>query len=213
MSEQSPSKIVDLAKLHAESNQAMFLMRLGEASQAYGQLEQALCHLLSVLLATPIDLAAIVYFSIVNTRSRNRILEALMKKRHGNSYKTFFDSLIASIRRMDGLRNNHAHWHTVNEIDLEKEVATVKLTPPNFWARTDGTPTISEQDLRKFTTEVMFYCHLTHSFCLFLTDPSKIEAIASHGIFQQPITYPPPDTHPLSPISSGLQTQPQSSEG
>jgi hypothetical protein len=131
---------VDLGALQLEN--ALYIAR-SRAIDAYSRIEQSLSMLLSYLLGTSMDLAAIVFFRITNANSRNAIIEDLLAKRHGETYKAYWDGipgthnkrgLFTWLRQLDADRNKIVHWAVVNNVAIEGETAksTLSLRKPNF---------------------------------------------------------------------------------
>jgi hypothetical protein len=60
--------MVDLGSLPRDIN--MMIARIG-AIEGYAKVEQALCGLFASLMGAPIEKAAIVFFRLTNTHSRN----------------------------------------------------------------------------------------------------------------------------------------------
>ena len=70
---------IDLGK--PADNVLEFYIRRAEAIEAYAGFEQSLSLLVSHLLNVDVAVAAVVFYQIVNTKSRNRIIEELLAKR------------------------------------------------------------------------------------------------------------------------------------
>src|SRR5262249_40387728 len=139
-----------------------------------------------------------------NTHSRNRILDDLMTKRHGTSYEKFWNSSISLVRTIDQRRNEIVHWHVVNNVNLDSDTphelaSSLSLNPPTGWL-TRSPAKLNELDLQEFNLKCDYVSRSINMFALFisgqLSDPNP--ALPWRDIFQQPIVYPPPDSHPLS---------------
>jgi hypothetical protein len=181
----------------------------GYAIQAYATLEQGLCILFSNLAGIDFDTAAIIFFRITNTSSRNSILEKLFQKRMGDSYSLFRNSLIAQLRPIDIERNAIVHWNTVTDIGDDEngdpKVSTC-LTTPYIYTLNANAPRKGTDDLVDFIEKCTFYSRLIDAFCLYGTEEYKkfnvpeMDSVARawRDIFQQAIVYPPPKAHPLS---------------
>lgn len=116
------------------------------AIEAYANLEQSLCHLFGILMGSPTDKAAIVYFKLYNASVRNKIIEELLEKAHHSKFDIFWHGqpgqsgvpkipgLFTHIRQLDEKRNQIIHWHVVRDIRFEGEnyVTQENLTPPNI---------------------------------------------------------------------------------
>lgn len=160
-----PEITVDLSTLRVP-NALPLLIERARAINAYASIETALSTLLAQLLGTDDESAAIVFFRLPNARSRNAIIEALLKKRHQATYDIYWNGvpktadnrgLFDLIRELDQRRNEIIHWHTSNYIRIEDGgvVAEAQLTPPNFWTRSDH-PRLTDNDLRAFSAKADF---------------------------------------------------------
>jgi hypothetical protein len=183
-------------------NQLQFLVSRAEAVQAYAQLETALAILFSMLLGAPINLAGLVFLRITNTFSRNRILSDLMTQRHGTTFKVFWDSALSFVRTLDQRRNEIVHWHVVNNINLGPDTphelaSTLALNPPTGWL-TNSAAKLSEVELQDFILQCDYVSRAINMFALFISGKLSEPGLPWRDVFQQPIEYPPPDTHPLS---------------
>jgi hypothetical protein len=167
--------------------------------QAYANVEQSLSILFATLLKTDFETAAIVFFRIVNTRSRMIILEDLIKKRYETTYNLFWNSVAKLTQSLDGTRNQIIHWHVVKNLNFEGDqaISTFTLNPPNFWTKSEVNP-ISSVDLITFSHKSDFISRLLNMFSLVLRGQHHFESEQTWlEIFRQPATYPPPNTHPL----------------
>jgi len=164
-------------------------------------------------LAQSNDKAGIVFFRIASSHARNKILEALLKKAHGSRFDVYWygephnnNGLFTLIRQLDAKRNEIVHWHVATEVyakgppEDEKMTTRETLNPPNFWNRTENTPSLTVEQLTKFCIKADFvHRSLSMFFAMTaikeLTDEQRQPWL---DIFAQPVAYPPPDTHPLS---------------
>jgi hypothetical protein len=181
-------------------NQDAFLLSRATAIQAYAKLEFSLSMIFSQWLGTTQDLGGLVFFGITNTHSRNRILDKLKRKRFDKQYNLFWNSLKGLISQLDQRRNEIVHWHVINNIDLSlphREASRLTLSPPAGWA-IQPTASINENDLAEFISKCDFAQRLVTMFSVLGTEHAGTLTQTWPGIFQQPIEYPPQDTHPLS---------------
>jgi hypothetical protein len=184
-------------------NQDQFLALRAIAIQAYANLEMSLAILFAALLGILVDLAGLVLFRITNTHARNRILDDLQSKKHGTTYDTFWNSLISFIRTLDQRRNEIVHWHVVQNINLaldHKEAASLSLAPPTGWT-TQSAASISDNDLSDFIQRCEFASRLITMFRGVVHEPAIPDDVRETWlpIFARAVTYPPSETHPLSP--------------
>ena len=180
-------------------NQDQFLALRANAIQAYANLEMSLKHLFAGQLGIPTDVAGLVLFRITNTHARTRILNDLHHKNQGAKYDRFWKSLLSLVRTLDQRCNEIVHWHVVQTINLgldHKDAARLSLAPPAGWAA--QSTAISENELTDFIQRCDFAHRLINMFDLVLYHPTiHTEREPWLKIFEQPIIYPPPDTHPL----------------
>jgi len=189
-------------------NQDVFLVSRAVAIQAYAKLEQSLSMLFSLWLGTPPEIGGLVFFRITSKHAINRILDDLKTKRLQDEYNLFWNSFLSFIRTLDHRRNEIVHWHTVNNIDLSvayESASKLSLAPPTGWA-TKSSASLNESDLADFIAKCDFASGLVVMFFGVQSQKSGDINEAWRDIFQQPIAYPPPDTHPLSPNYKAPET-------
>ena len=144
-------------------------MMRGVAIERYAHIEQSLFQLFASWLGTSNDKAGIVFFRIASAHARNKILEALLRKAHRSEFDVYWfgerhkkNGLFALIRQLDAIRNEIVHWHVASEIYVkgppEQEAVTVveTLNPPNFWNKTENTPSMTIEQLRDFAEKADF---------------------------------------------------------
>jgi hypothetical protein len=214
-----------------------FQMTRGLAIESYAGLEKSLAYLFSHLLEAPIDKASIVFFRIVNSRARNRILQDLLEKKYGDRFDRFWHGvpgqsgkkqpgLFAMITVLDERRNEVVHWHTVISRRSTKDggpwTSQEELRPSVYWSmpmEDDQSRWLSKTNLQKFIEKSdfvsgsiwAFYRTMSGEFDPNLRDQS-VYSTTWPQIFQKPPLYPPSDSHPLSPNYKAPGTPPQSSE-
>lgn len=173
----------------------------GQAIQNYAQLEYALCSLFTHLLQTTPDMAATVFYRNANARSRNMILSKLLQKRHGADYGAFWKSAVKRIKGLDDRRNEIVHWHEATDF-FENEAGDTmigaNLIAPNYWDRTSASRSLGVDELRSFSLECDFITRSLNMFLLLLMGRLSDPSSPWHELCRQPVTYPPPDDHPLS---------------
>lgn len=185
---------VDFNKNPPTHVELRFCAERGYAIAQYAYYEEALACLFAYLIGLPPQLAGIPFFKINNARSRVAILERLLKKKHGATYNIFWNSLIKELQKLDNQRNNVVHWTTVITCS---EPPVVDLIPPNYWDSDANTPAMNLQDLEEFSAKCNFFT-ATLSFFLYTLQGEPFVPPAWLGIFQLPVTYPPPTGHPLN---------------
>lgn len=199
----TPSANIALEEVSRVLDQDPFWAVRAKAIQSYASLEQSLCGLLASLGNIDPEVAGIIFFKISSADSRNKIIEKLFKRSHKGQYNLFINSLITQLRPIDLKRNEIVHWNTAQNVSGPSQSDwSLSLIPPNFWVRDENSPSITIQDLVAFANKCSFYSRLINMLSLVL-DPRHQESAASIRetwleVFAQPITYPPPPTHPLS---------------
>lgn len=157
------------------------------------------------MLQTDLKAAGIAFYSIQNARTRNRMVEDLLEHRHDNTYSLFWNSWNKECRRLDGIRNQVAHWHLSTTHSVRGGIAQPSksaLKRPTYWSARDWQPisAMGPNELRGFAEECHCIAHMLGLFFHYLTeDFHGYEPQTLHDIFQQPIPYPPPADSPLSP--------------
>jgi hypothetical protein len=170
---------------------------------------------LSDLAGTTNQAASIIYFGIVNTRSRTTILEKLLQMTHGTKYdvhwhgepgapgKPATSGLFALIRQLDEKRNNIVHWHTVIETGSRPDGTPINeesLAPPHFWYRTPEMVPLLTSDLEEFILKAEFVHRSINMFAWFNAQKTPLAPEARQTwpeIFARPAIYPPSNARPL----------------
>ena len=179
-----------------------FLVARGLSIAHYAMLENSLCCLYSHLMGVTEDIAGIAFFRINNAHSRIIILEKLLKKKHGDAFNVFWNSLKTHLKDLDSTRNNVVHWATSTSMNIDlptnQQVTSLVLIPPNFWDKSPNTPEITIGGLYDFTIKCDFFARFINTFNWEIGGGwiKKEEPVSE--IYLQPITYPPQDNHPLN---------------
>jgi hypothetical protein len=212
-----------------ESNTAKLQVARAQAIEQYAQLESSLALLFASLLGTTDQTGSIVFFAIVNTRSRNSILASLLEIVHGERYQAHWHGekgspgkpglggLLTLIRQLDDERNHIVHWHRVSHREIHhggKSKAEELLLPPHFWYRAADAKPISIQSLEAFIRKADFTVRSVRMFHWLVTMKHPMPENLLYTwpkIFEQPVPYPPSDSHPLSPNYKAPKNPPQSS--
>jgi hypothetical protein len=176
------------------------------------------------LMGTSLELAGVVFFKITATGYRDQIIETLLEKRYGDKWDAFWSGkngekgsgISVLIRQLNDKRNQIVHWHTLLNIGADGKAKNFVLRPPNFWDTRPDRPFIDTGQLNEFSDKAQFVAGSVMAFGQFLGNPSGFPqevADAWPKIFEQPATYPPSDSHPLSPNYKAPGNPPQSSHG
>jgi hypothetical protein len=150
-----------------------------------------------------------------------------------NSFQKFFPSLIRLIRECDDERNKIIHW--VPKLEHEKEISfeeamktpfgtSMLLIPPGAKETHDERPGLTIEQLRALKEKCEFALNCATAFGIyrraekkempdkiavrFLNDP---ELEPWRQIFREPVTYPPPNTHPIFRTQKARKTRRRSS--
>ena len=175
----------------------------GHAIQGYANLEQSLCHLLSLVSGMSFDVAAVVFFKITSADSRNKILDKLIRMKYGTVYGRFWNSFFKAVHGVDRTRNEIVHWNVVSNVskgdDGETRVRLSLNARASIYITDSGAHTLSANDLVAFMEECSFYTRLSNMFFAVMglqgmTDADKQPWLK---VFSEPIVYPAPAGHPI----------------
>ena len=158
--EQTPTP--HLEKLFREVAEDEFWAIRGKTINGYADLEQSLCQLFAFLGSIEPVSAGIIFFRITS-HQRNSILDRLFKKKFGDQYSLFRNSLTAQLKPIDIARNEIVHWNTEVQIGSATNFEVV-LRPPNFWDMNENTPQKTKSDLIDFIEKCSFYGRLCNMF-------------------------------------------------
>jgi hypothetical protein len=76
--------------------------------------------------------AAVTFFRITNSHVRDKILDRLLKKHHGDTYTVFWNSFHKSLGQNSELRNKIVHWN-VSPAVRDNNILEYGLIPASFW--------------------------------------------------------------------------------
>jgi hypothetical protein len=169
----------------------------GAAIQSYARLEQSLCGMFAYLAGVTDQIAGIIFFKMVNARSRIAVLERLKRLKHGDEFNLYFNSIMAEAGRLDGLRNQLIHWHTVHSVAATKAGNDwdVFLSPPNFWDFGINSPTMTLDNIREFDDRCDVFSRGLNMLKRYWLNQES--AASWRDRFEQPLVYPLPEGHPL----------------
>jgi hypothetical protein len=172
----------------------------GEAIQAYAQLESSLSSMFAYLAGVSGQVAGIIFFKMVNARSRIAVLERLKRLKHADAFNLYFNSIMAEAGRLDGQRNKLIHWHRILSITAHEgglDTSDTFLTAPNFWDFDESSETMTATDIQEFAQRCDIFGRglnmLTHHW----SHPGRGDG-TYHDIFEQPLRYPIPEDHLLA---------------
>ena len=194
-----------MATTDADAAQQTFSALRGRAIDSYATLEHAVCHLFATVTGMASDVAPIVFFKITAPRFVHVIIEKLLKKQHGTTYRTFWNSVSKKLDALSQKRNSIVHW-TIVATTVNNVFMGVELRPGHAILGSDAN--LDDVALSAFIAECRFLAELIFAFNAFLqTDATErphpwgaVPRQTWHDIFQQEVIYPPPCTHPLFQI-------------
>lgn len=173
------------------------------AIEAHAILEQSLCMLFSLVTGLSNSAAGTMFFRLGAT-IRIVLLDKFFSENYGKTYSAFWKSLVKGIREINDTRNKIIHWRTAyspGDIDSSgQRSVTLTLTQPNFWEFNSTAQPIGIADLEEFIQKCRVYSNFCSQF--YFTQGGTLNAVTSKtwlDIFLQPIVYPLPDNHLLSP--------------
>lgn len=201
---------------------AMLLAR-GYAISSYSELEQSLCMLFGALTNLDPAVSGLIFFRIINTKSRLAILEGLFKRKFNDEFRFFRNSIIKHVRDLDSTRNSIIHWAAISQYSSSPTITLgetppddVYLTPPNFWWRSDDTPELTIDNLITFCDRCSVVARAVNIFSVhFVRDVPSItenERASWRERFSQPLPYPLPEDHPLYAPPAMRKNQPPPSQ-
>jgi len=180
-----------------------FWAHRGRAIECYSTLEQSQCSLLAVLSGMHESAAGTVFFKITASRSRSAILDKLFKKKFGDKFRPFWNSLINHFAYLDQRRNELVHWGVV--VRLGDGPEKYSLTPPNFWEFNENSPEWKREDFVDF----MNRCDVVGRTLNMFTFPMRVKELPPEvlppeqdPLFQGPLEYPLPPDHRLARLPS-----------
>jgi len=191
-----------------ESHADEFWNLRGHAIDAYAKLEHALARLFATVIGGKPRIAGAIFFRIVNTNSRNSIIEDILKIHLGSKFALFRNSLIRFLSRLDKERNKIVHWEVTKILETKPQMhVALTLEPRSLTYGFGKRESITADSLADFIAQCDFVSNLVEMFDQvilggrpYLIKISEDDRDAMLDIFLQPIEYPPPTTHPLSPI-------------
>src|SRR4029077_20692494 len=141
--EQTPTP--HLEKLFREVAEDEFWAIRGKTINGYADVEQSLCQLFAFLGGIEAAIAGIIFFRITS-HQRNSMLNRLFRKKFGDQYSLFRNSLTEQLKPIDIARNEIVHWNTEVQIISPTDFEVV-LRSPNFWDMSEDAPQNTKSDL------------------------------------------------------------------
>ncbi len=174
----------------------IFYVVRATAINLYAEYEQSLHMVYAHLLRIEPDWSGVTFFRLNNARARLDIVERLLKKRHGDTYNHFWNSLKKHLRRLDEVRNQIVHWTIYDQTQGGKRF--MALIRPNFWDIESwaNSPYVGAAELYDFMERAEFFTRLLNAWLAVLRGDEHVPE-PWRQMCQQLVPYPPPSTHPL----------------
>lgn len=206
----------DVADLYPPSSRDDLDLARGRALSQYAHLESQLSSLFSQGFETHAPglvhhnravHAVFVFYKIVNTRSRNQILQKVVEDRLKSSSSTFRKTLFKQMAETDEFRNKLAHWTVNGALGTDGQQRHFLVRGPYGIVKDH----LGTTDLDSWVIRMRFL------FYLFSFVTSKIIGLhpewaqpraAFEEILLRPIIYPPLPDHPIVPIWQGPTAPP-----
>jgi len=179
----------------------------GKAIQEYAMLEHSLFNMFYRLAGMDMKSAGVIFFRVVSTRARNAMIEDLYRQKFGDEMNLFRNSLLRMLRCLDEDRNKIVHWCAVlhQELGPRGIVREFRLEKPQYWDFNENSPYYTREHIGHFISRCHFLCRVCYMFAMLMipaptsahSDIHQDDERAWRDIFQQPIVYPPPDSHPI----------------
>jgi len=203
-----PDKRIDLSDAIKLAEQDPIWASRGKAIQSYAILEQGLCFLLADLSEMKRATAATVFYRITNTDARNKILEKLLRDKHGRKFNLFWSAYFKELRMIDIKRNEIVHWlSAMNAAINTSDMMIIGITlihPASLGGPKPPPNQITSKHLLDFAIKCDVFARLCNMFIgVTCGDFAGAAAEPWLDIFQRPLVYPLPAGHPLL-----SQTQP-----
>lgn len=166
------------------------------AINAYAGVEQQLLIMFMTLTGLNSEIGGMIFFRIVNTRSRNAMMEELLAAILGKKLDPFQKSLFKIIGYLDSKRNEIVHWHLTG---IQGYPETLSLVPPKESFPLPGVPAVLLKDLETFIETAGFIAYAICWFSLMtwggFPDTNEHRALRDKYL-RSPIRLPV-RTHPL----------------
>jgi hypothetical protein len=189
-----------------EASRQRFLLARAEAIDKYASLEHWLCSLFASLTKLDHSDAAIIFYRIGNARSRNAIIQELLDRQFGEIYHVYWRSMFKFIRKIDMKRNEIVHWHMGGN-SADEHIAAALRPPGKSFFLDPQTASRTHDDLTDFMARTQFAATSICCFGLLKWGGLDDDKTAWREVFFRPITYPPPESHPLFRMMSSFQSE------
>ena len=181
----------------------------GYAINAYAGVEAQLNNLFSWLLDTHQDVSSLIFYRVANTRSRNAMMQDLIKRKCGDTYKVYWASMFKFISKLDRKRNEIVHWHFGA---LDPTAIMPALANPKSGFGLTGEPIVTMAEIDDFIRKCDFVSQSLGVFWMIqgggLTLTADDGEHTWRGTFLLSVVYPPPEAHPLHRMMQKYRTRP-----
>jgi hypothetical protein len=146
--------------------------------------------------------AGVIFYKITNADARNKIIEALIKKKFASRYSSFWKTYLKSVSQIDKRRNEIVHWAAMTEIkDMRRETLEIEITfrPGNYWDSLNkpDQPKLNAADLRAFIDRCAVHTKMISMFVMLMRGHVESENLSMwESIFAQKFEYPVPPENP-----------------
>lgn len=196
-----PDRNIPLEDAIKISHQDPIWANRGKAIQSYAILEQSLCSLFSDLSETKQHIVTTVFYKIINSDSRNKILEKLLHGKHGRKYNLFWNAYFKELRKIDIKRNEIVHWLSAMNAAINTQnmmIIGITLIHPASLGHKEPPSQITSSDLLEFAIKCDIFARLCNMFVAATSHKEMGDAAKPWlDIFQQSLVYPLPANHPL----------------
>jgi hypothetical protein len=202
---------------------ARFHVYRSVAIQEYARLESALHQIITATLKCPLSHSAAIFYRLVNTRSRNQIIDASIREACGDMYEAYWhgipktsnrSGLTNIIQDIDSKRNEIVHWviRSVQQVNVttgERSFQIYLDKAENWFAQKHLPAGRFIEDLNDFQRKCRFAYLSAGMFGHQISSGiAGRESEKWQEVFQKPCVYPPPEDHPLTPIYKKSQVPP-----
>jgi hypothetical protein len=187
-------------------------------------MESALCILFAGLADMTHERAALIYYKIGHSATRNGMIESLMEHVHGATFAPFWDTAIKGrgnaaipgfwkfIESLDRTRNNIVHWHPAESVSVTLGSSETRrwedIRPAFHNVRLKGETPIATPEFNDFIQRAEYAEQMLIRFHLAIVKPKNLggELQTWLQIFQKPHVYPPPESakRPSTPSLSKI---------
>jgi len=101
---------------------------IGASVHEYSRVESAQVGILEAILTIKTVPASILFHSIQNVRTRNEMIQGLLRYSYGDKFKSFWAKCSAFLFKLSVYRNAIVHWHPHINIYVDEKHQAVRAT-------------------------------------------------------------------------------------